>query len=372
MNRREIFIRDNDYSEFGRFILSTGYKKILLVCGRSIERLQIGEYLNAFAKEKKIDFIKFSDFQPNPQYESIVKGIEKFQMEGCEAILAVGGGSAMDVAKCIKLFCNMDRNENYLKQQIVPNDIELFAVPTTSGTGSEATRFAVIYYNGEKQSVSDSSCIPSTVVFDASTPHSLPAYQRKVTMLDAFCHAIESFWSVNSTEESRVYSENAIRNILKHMESYLANENAGNAAMLEASNTAGKAIDITQTTAGHAMCYKLTSLYGLPHGHAAALCVSKLWPYMVKNIDNCNDPRGEEFLKGIFGEMADAFGCQNSEQAVAKFEGILQQFELAIPKASDDDYAILKKSVNPVRLKNNPVGLDENAIDELYHEILKV
>ena len=371
MSEYQIFVKNDDYSELGQFILSTGCKKILLVCGRSIERLQIGTFLNSFEKESRVSFIRFNEFQPNPQYESVVKGIEKFKKENCEAILAVGGGSAMDVAKCIKLFANMDSSENYLKQDIIPNDIKLFAVPTTSGTGSEATRFAVIYYNGEKQSVSDYSCIPSMVVFDASTLHSLPEYQRRVTMLDAFCHAIESFWSVNSTDESRDYSRKAINNILRYMDLYLKNQNDGNVGMLEASNIAGKAINITQTTAGHAMCYKLTSLYGLAHGHAAALCVSKLWPYMMKHKDKCTDPRGSEFLDQIFDEIAGAFGCENGEQAVAQFTSIIKRFNLQIPEASEEEYIILKKSVNPVRLKNNPVGLDENAIEQLYHEILK-
>lgn len=371
MSEQRIFIKNKDYSELGKLIQSTCYKKFLLVCGCSFERLQIGAYLNTFAKEHKVSFVKFNDFQPNPQYISVVKGIEKYKSEKCEAIIAVGGGSAIDVAKCIKLFCNMDEKENYLEQPIVPNDIKLFAAPTTSGTGSEATKFAVIYYNGEKQSISDYSCIPSTVIFDASTLNSLPDYQRKVTMLDAFCHAIESFWSVNSTEESRCYSKRAIQKMLKYKDSYLLNEKTGNIEMLEASNIAGKAINIAQTTAGHAMCYKLTSLYGLSHGHSAALCVSRLWRYMIKNMDYCVDSRGKDYLKEMFDEMAETFESQSSEQAIIKFDTILNQCKLEIPHASDEDYTILKKSVNPERLKNNPVGLNENTIDILYHEILK-
>lgn len=371
MSEHQIFIRDNDYSEFGKFILSTGCKKILLVCGRSIERLQIGEYINSLERDMQVSFIRFSGFQPNPQYDSVIKGIEKYREEDCEAILAVGGGSAMDIAKCIKLFYNMNLSENCIKQQMEPNDIKLFAVPTTSGTGSEATRYAVIYQNGEKQSVSDYSCIPSMVVFDASTLQSLPEYQKKVTMLDALCHAIESFWSVNSTEESRGYSKEAIQKILLYLDSYLKNESEGNIGMLEASTIAGKAINITQTTAGHAMCYKLTSLYGLAHGHAAALCVSKLWQYMINNTADCTDSRGQVYLDGIFMDIADAFGCTDSMSAIIKFADIIKRFELEIPKATVDEYLILKKSVNPVRLKNNPVSLSEEAISLLYHEILK-
>lgn len=96
----------------------------------------------------------------------------------CDLIIAVGGGSAMDVAKCIKLYAYMDPGINYLEQKIVPNDIPLLAVPTTAGTGSEATRYAVVYYKGEKQSVCDESCIPSAVLMDASVLKTRPLSEK--------------------------------------------------------------------------------------------------------------------------------------------------------------------------------------------------
>ena len=288
--------------------------------------------------------------------------------------MAIGGGSAIDVAKCIKLYSDMKgkgENGSYLKQEIVPNDIPFLAVPTTAGTGSEATRYAVIYYDGSKQSISDYSCIPETVLFDPSVLKTLPIYQKKATMMDAFCHAIESFWSVNSTDESKQYSAEAIKMILANMDGYLANNDMANANMLKAANIAGKAINITQTTAGHAMCYKLTSLYGIAHGHAAALCDKVLFPYMIANTDKCIDSRGEEYLINTFKEIAKAMDCDMAEQAAEKFAAVIGKLELAVPKiTSENDIDILKTSVNPVRLKNNPIGLNVPAIEKLYREIL--
>ncbi|MDD3403528.1 MAG: phosphonoacetaldehyde reductase [Hespellia sp.] len=371
MDVQQIVIKENDYTALEEFFASANHKKILLVCGNSIKKLQIGEHIKRIESKLGIEFIRFTEFEPNPRYESVVKGVSVFHESECEAILAIGGGSAMDVAKCIKLFCKMPVNVNYLQEEIVPNDVKLYAVPTTAGTGSEATRFAVIYYEGEKQSVMDYSCIPSMVVFDSSTLTSLSDYQRKATMLDAFCHAIESFWSVNSTEQSREYAAGAIRKIVDNMDSYMANEDTGNAEMLEASNIAGQAINISQTTAGHAMCYKLTSLYGLAHGHAAALCVSKIWRYMISHTAACTDPRGEEYLKRILSNIATAFGCENALEAADTFDELLKRLDLSVPHASDAEYLVLKKSVNPLRLKNMPILLDENTIDALYHEILR-
>lgn len=369
MQEQQIIVASGDYSALDEYLEK--YTTILLVAGNSLSKLQIGKYFEDVEARLGIKIVRFSNFAPNPLYESVVEGVELFHKRSCEAIIAVGGGSAMDVAKCIKLYANIDSTENYLKQSTVPNDIDLLAVPTTAGTGSEATRYAVIYYNGEKQSVSDYSCIPGTVVFDTSALKTLPLYQKKVTMLDAFCHAIESFWSVNSNEESREYSAKAIRLVLRYMNAYLDNTDDGNRGMLEAANLAGKAINITQTTAGHAMCYKLTSLYGIAHGHAAALCVSKLFPYMIGNVNKCIDSRGEDYLKSVFADIAAAMGCDTADQATEKFSTILDKLELEIPKAEETIISILKNSVNPVRLKNNPVGLDEESIELLYRQILR-
>lgn len=366
---QQIIEADNQYKQIDGYLLGKNIKKILLVCGKSIKYFTINQYFIDLENRLGIKVVRFGDFKPNPLYESVVDGVEVFNKENCDAIIAVGGGSAMDVAKCIKLYSNMDHSENYLKQKIVPNDVEFIALPTTAGTGSEATRFAVIYFNGEKQSVANHSCIPSAVIIDPNVLETLPVYQKKATMMDALCHATESFWSVNATEESQMFSTQAIQKILQNYEGYIANMKTGNEEMLKASNLAGKAINITQTTAGHAMCYKLTSLYGISHGHAVALCISVLFPYMAKNPDKCIDPRGEEYLKATFGKLAKVYGCDNAMVAAGKFNMILKELNLEVPVVKETDFEILKKSVNPERLKNNPVGLDVETIDDLYHQI---
>ena len=368
---QKIILTDSSYTGLIEYIQQYKLKKILLVCEKIINLLQIGNFLISNAGKIGFDIILFSDFQPNPSYESVVKGVKLFHQKHCDCIFAIGGGSAMDVAKCIKLYSNMNPNKNYLHQKIIPNDVKLLVAPTTAGTGSEATRFAVIYYNGEKQSVTNDSCIPSAVFIDASALKTLPEYQRKATMLDAFCHAIESFWSVNSTEESKLFSKEAITMILSNMDGYLKNKWEQNAAMLCAANLAGKAINITQTTAGHAMCYKLTSMYWIAHGHAAALCVRILWRYMIDNTALCTDPRGKEYLENVFAEIADAMGCMDAREAAEKFYNIYDELGLKIPDHRATDFDILISSVNPVRLKNNPIALTADAIELLYWQILR-
>lgn len=367
---QKILTSDHLETELGQIFSEKKTRSVLLVCGNSFRRQKLYKRLCDFMKAQNISLTEFSDFCPNPDYQSVVKGVQALDEGRCDFIIAAGGGSAMDVAKCIKLFSGMDHTKNYLSQEIVENELPLLAIPTTAGTGSEATRFAVIYYEGNKQSVSHESSIPAYVILDASLLDTLPMYQKKATMLDAFCHALESFWSVNSTDESKKYSAEAVRLLLKYKDLYLQNDKTGNEQMLLAANAAGKAINLTQTTAGHAMCYKLTGLYGLAHGHAAALCVAAIWPYMAAHTEDCIDPRGEAYLWHTFEEIARVMGCGTVEESMGKYTDILKELELAVPVMKDEkELELLRKSVNPVRLKNNPVKLDENTLENLYRQI---
>lgn len=372
MRQRIITARDN-YIELDQWFGENRCKKLLIVCDGSIFYMDgFNKHLEEIEKSG-VEIITFRDFQPNPLYDSVVNGVKLFRHEMCDSIMAVGGGSAIDVAKCIKLYANLSGNGvdgDWLREKIIPNDIPFLAMPTTAGTGSEATRYAVIYYEGNKQSITSDSFIPNIVLMDPNALKTLPLYQKKATMMDTLCHAIESFWSVNSTEESKEYSRTAIVGVIENMDGYLANTETGNRNMLIASHTAGKAINITQTTAGHAMCYKITSLFGCAHGHAAILCDRVLFPWMIENTDKCIDPRGEEYLKNVLDEIASALGCANAKAGAEKLLNIFESLGLEVPTATPMQYEELKTSVNPVRLKNHPIALDETVIDNLYHEIL--
>ena len=360
------------YEELDQWAGQNGLSRILVI-GSLRHQPQILAQLEEL-ESRGIRLVHFKDYQPNPTYESVVAGVKLFRQEECQGILAVGGGSAIDVAKCVKLYSNMKgegEKGGFLQQEAVPNAIPFLAVPTTAGTGSEATRYAVIYYQGKKQSVTSVSFMPDTVLLDPNVLKTLPEYQRKATMMDALCHAIESFWSVNSTEESREYSREAIAGVMNHMDGYLANTDGGNAGMLMAAHTAGKAINITQTTAGHAMCYKITSLFGCAHGHSAILCDRILFPWMIRHTDRCIDPRGEAYLKNTLDAIGRAMGCKDAADGAEKLTEIFEKLQLDIPSATEEQIAELKTSVNPVRLKNHPVLLDEDAIETLYHATLR-
>jgi len=320
------------FYDFSAFEMFKG-KRPLLVCD---------EAFDLFGITLPCECVRFTHFTSNPLYEDVQEGVEAFIYNACDSIAAIGGGSCIDVAKAIKYYSFMD--------------VPMMAVPTTSGTGSEATRFAVIYVKGVKQSINDEILMPNFVVLQPDLLKTLPIYQKKCTMLDALCQAIESWWSKKATPESVQYSREAIRLILDNIESYLRNEDEGNRNMLMASNLAGKAINITTTTAPHAMSYKLTTLYGLPHGHAVALCLPKVWRHM----------------KG-FDDIAKALGGKNCGEAVSLLEGMLKELGILPPRnAPVSDLELLANSVNLQRLQNHPLPLDKDTINGLYKDILEV
>lgn len=347
-----------------------GSTKVLLVCDSSFPFLSIKEDI----ERMEMTYVIFDQFTPNPLYEDVCKGVDLLQETHCDTILAVGGGSSLDVAKCIKLYCKMEKDKLYLEQDYKDTGIKLVAIPTTAGTGSESTRYAVIYYDGKKQSVTHDSIIPDVAILEPKVLKTLPVYQKKCTMMDALCQGIESWWSVNSTDESKKLSKEAVETIMHWWHEYIfENTDASAEAIMHAANLAGQAICITQTTAPHAFSYKITSLYKLPHGHAVAIGLPVIWEYMVSNIDKCIDIRGQEYLSDIFNQIAQAMGCETPADAIALFRQMIVEMELKNPVAEnrEDDLKILSNSVNPVRLKNNPVGIDKVNASLLYNVILQ-
>lgn len=340
---------DNNFRELDQYLAQ--YQQIFLVCSGSFRRLTVGAHLKELEGQGRILLRSFCGFSPNPSWEEVQSGTALFQASGCGLIAAVGGGSAIDTAKCIR----------YTAGSHVP----LLAIPTTAGSGSEATHFAVVYRQGVKESV---DCgLPEAVLMDPSALDTLPDYQRKATMLDALCHGVESFWSKKATAESREYSGQAIRRIMDSYAGYLQNTPEGNAGMMKGAHLAGKAINLAQTTAGHAMCYQITKLHGLAHGHAAALCVARLWPYVLDHAAASTESGLRQTLEAI----ADAMGCGSSREGAERFQNILTRMELKVPACTEQELAGLTASVNPARLNNFPISLTEREIQTLYQEILK-
>lgn len=367
----------NGITQLPAILKEVGSEKLFLIVDSSYPFLIIKDAIEALPVKERV---MFSDFTPNPLYEQVCNGIEMLKSSNCDTILAVGGGSAIDVAKCIKLAVLAKEGNAAIIPPLVSTRVAcdgtklpFIAVPTTAGTGSESTHNAVMYYKGEKQTVTNDGVLPDYAVLESSVLKTLPLYQKKCTMMDALCQGIESWWSVNSTEESYEYSRKTVELIMANWRKYIfENDVEAAAQIMLAANYGGKAINITQTTAAHAFSYKITSLYKLPHGHAVAVCLPEIWEYMLGNMDKCIDSRGPEYLAGIFEQIANAMDCEIPAKAVSLYRKMMVEMELGNPNTEirDKEIELLSTSVNPIRLNNNPVFLDKTAIDSLYNIIV--
>lgn len=321
----------------------------LLVCGKSFRTLGVEQYFEPAAV--------FSGFTPNPLYKQVREGVRIFREAKCKAIVAVGGGSAIDVAKCIKLFCRMSNDVPWLKQVFRDTGIPLIAIPTTAGTGSESTRHAVIYDGGVKQSICHESIVPDVAILEPSLLAGLPLYQKKCAMLDAFCQCIESHWASAATEVSRGYAAQGLQLLCNNWRGYVFETRPESAsAVMRGANYSGRAINITATTAAHAMSYKLTSLCSLPHGHAVALCLPHVWLFFQRQSDAA--------LKDVLAALP---------IMLRDFCKMLDVLDMAHPRIEGPlpNVEVLVSSVNLQRLKNSPVPIGEADLREMYKMIIE-
>ena len=296
--------------------------------------------------------IFFRDFTPNPNDEEVIKGISLFEEENCDLILSIGGGSAIDVAKCINV---LNFNDGGLLEKVRCKHV---TIPTTAGTGSESTSFAVMYKNGEKLSIEHQGMLPECVILDPNFLETLPMYHKKSTLLDALCQGIESLWAKGATDKSKRYARETIELILNHMDDYIAGNKESARHVLKAANLSGKAINISKTTAAHAMSYKLSEKFGVAHGQAVAILLPHVWEHLIdEGVD----------LK----EISDAMGMTSPEDALEMFRKLLMKMDLTL-LFKKEHFALdeLVASVNPQRLSNHPVVMSDDILRDIYRKLL--
>lgn len=349
-----------DYCEIDRIFAKLGVKKPFLCCGKSFQKSSAFEYI------KKFNPIIFDNIRPNPRFEDMITASELFRAEQCDFMICAGGGSPMDSAKMIRLMTTNDVS-SCLSQPMENNNIKALFIPTTAGTGSEATKTSVFYLNEvEKTSIANYDFIPDYVIFDETLLETLPDYQRKCTCLDGLCHAVESYWSTKATDESKQYAAKAITLFFENKDSYMKNEPHGNRGMLMASYFGGKAINLTGTTAGHAMCYNITMNCGTAHGHSVASGLAKIWEYMLASGNAVNDSRGSDYVAETLSELDDLMGGN----ALQTFSELLEEFGLESPCADEQLIPVFASKVPEKKLLTNPIHLTTQDVENIYRNIL--
>ena len=351
---------NNPIPEIEAILTRHGARRPMLVCGKTSFRS-----LAPYAEYKRLEelaAVVYSDFSPNPQYSEVVRGVSLYREAECDAIIAVGGGSAMDTAKLIRAYAPM-AGADFLCTPFLPLSHPMIAIPTTAGSGSESTRFAVIYHNEDKHSLADPCLLPDYAVLDERTLYTLPDYQKRCTLSDALSQAIESYWARAATDESRALAKEAMILMIKNYRAYLAGDEASASRVMHASNLSGQAINITLTTAAHAMSYQLTGVYNVPHGRAVFVCLPFIFAYML------TAPDLTEATSAILSEIAAALGYETSEEAVRALIALNAELFSHVPISPDPArIPAFAKNMNPDRLKNTPVSLPTPVIEGIYQK----
>ena len=304
----------------------------------------------------------FSEYHPNPELQDALPAVEIFRREKCDGILSVGGGSAMDTAKAVKAILHAGSTEDALDGRYPETmDTPHLAIPGTAGTGAEATQNAVVYLGTKKASLSHPALRPDGVILDAELLDTLPEYHKKSAALDALSQGIESWWSRSATEDSRVHAYLAVLGVLDNLKAYLAGDRHAAEEMMDASFQSGKAIQITRTTAAHAMSYMLTKRMGLAHGHACMLTLPVLWEMMQERED----------MQPVLQELSSIMRLGDIRMVPKLLKGIMYDLDMPVPPMPDTKKLDeLASSVNTERLNNHPVAMTKDEIREAYRRAM--
>lgn len=329
-------------------LTSMNAKRVFIVHGkRSYVDCGAEAVMNDALSTLNIEVREFTNFSANPKDEEALFGLGIVMRYRPDVIIAVGGGSAMDTAKLIR---------HYAAEQGF--NVQLWAIPTTAGTGAEASHISVIYRDGVKYSMAEEDLMPDIAILYPPFTYSNNAYLTACTGFDALAQAIETYWNPQATEESITYSFRAIAHLLHQLPKCLANSNDHYLRddLLFGSYWAGRAMNIAKTTAPHAFSYAFTTHCGYPHGHAVAIT----FPFFAK-LNMQDSPKR--------AELCWMLGLPIDTDLQQYFTDYIKAIGLGFRGTNGHDVRDLLMQVNQLRLKNNPVVMTDERISDLENFI---
>lgn len=318
-----------------KFVKEKGVSKALLVTDNGLINLGLPNSLIQEMENVGLDYVVFSNIQPNPTDDNVEEGYKLFREENCDGIIAFGGGSPMDCAKAIAAR-NAHPNKTVRQLQgilkVHKKICPFFAVPTTSGTGSETTVAAVITEakTHHKAPINDPAILPKYAILDPELTKGLPKSITATTGMDALCHAVEAYTNhTYNTKEENERAKNAVKLIYQYL--YKAYENGNDLEarqqMQIAAFDAGRAF--TRGCVGyiHAVGHTLGGLYGVAHG----LAMSVILPYVLKQF-------GESVYDKL-ADLADVCNIQgsNNKEKAENFISWIEEMKtkMSIPEGFD-------------------------------------
>lgn len=380
---QRVFFGDRGNVEFLRDeIIRLGGKKCLIVTGgKSFQRSGGASLIHTVTEGLEADFFSVSGKTSGP--EAIREGVGRCLRLQPDVLIGIGGGAVLDMCKLIGFFSATGLDPAaWTSGEKPPDAVAPFSqilIPTTSGSGSEATAFAVMYDGERKYSVAHSSMLAESVLLAPALTESMSRYQAACSGFDALAQSIESYLAVGATTESRAYSMKAVSHCCAHLEPAVNGKgSAHREEMLLAAHWAGKAINIAKTTAAHALSYILTSRYGVPHGHAVALLLPHILRYNEGVLEqDCNHPKGSRYVTQYQKDLCAVFDCETGNDLANCLNALAGRLKLNWDWVMQGNYewdavmTSIQSEFNAERLQNNPRKLTVRSIAGLVHKILQ-
>ena len=365
-----IFLQKNYKKELQKLLSSKKFYRIFILTGKnSFYKSKANTIFENLLKDKICLFYFKQNYLPEiKELQKIILSINKFKPD---LIIAIGGGAVLDYAKSANVLHKSKKIKNLILNSLFDfkkNYCKLLAIPTTAGSGAEVTSNSVIYIKDIKHSIEHENLKPDFFFLIPELIIKSSIVIKSSAGFDAISQAVESLISKKSNGDSIKFSEQSLKLSLNNYIHYLNKPNKENSfKMLLAANLSGKAISITKTTAPHAVSYPFSSIFGIPHGHAVSLTLSKFLDFNYLNIKNSET---EFDLQKRFNLLFKIFKVKNINELILSFDNLkkkafldqkLKKFGIDIQR----DYSKILSGINLKRLKNNPINVDENDIKKI-------
>tara|TARA_R110002049_G_scaffold2368_3_gene17407 strand:+ start:5216 stop:6484 length:1269 start_codon:yes stop_codon:yes gene_type:complete len=320
-----------------------GLKKILIVTDAGLFKLGLLDPIIKQLEDSSMSYSLFTDVLPDPTFDVVEAGLKHYRANNCDSVLAIGGGSSIDAAKVIALAASNDVEPRQLvgilkgKKPSAP----FFAIPTTAGTGSEATIGAVISdsVTHKKELVIDTKVVPIVAALDPDLMKGLPPAITAATGMDALTHLIEAYLSGMANTESDYYARSGIQMIFENLPQAYKRGSVIKARekMALASYYGGLTINIAGLGYVHAFAHQLGAKYGLPHGEANA----KVLPYVLEFNKEASASRMAEIARFLGLSKLGENEKHQAEKLIHAVKALISELNIAptVPEIKKEDYS---------------------------------
>ena len=347
-------------------------KKALIVTDRVMEELGNVKILEDVLEQEGLQYIVYDDVTGEPTDRMVEAGTQLYKQAGCDFLVALGGGSALDTMKAVAAMAVLGGTiTDLMGKEIKADTAPMVAIPTTAGTGSEATQFTIITdtEHDVKMLLKGADLMPSVAIVDPRFTMTAPAKITAATGLDALTHAAEAYTSKKANLLSDVFALSAVKRIFRYLPAaFFHGEDAeARVQMAAAALEAGIAFNNASVTVVHGMSRPVGALFHVPHGISNAMLIKECFDFVL-------DGTYERF--GELGRAIGAAGAQESdEEAALAFLKAVEELCRTLEIPTLEEYGIDRElyfaSIDKMAADAMTSGSPSNTRKELDAEDLK-